>query len=318
MDTYTARPDRYGQDARFVRCGRSGVLLPQVSLGFWHNFGGDANFENARALARYAFDHGVTHFDLANNYGPPPGSAEETLGRLLQEDFAPYRDELFIATKAGYEMWPGPYGNWGSRKSLLASLDQSLRRMKLDYVDLFYSHRYDPATPIEETLQALVDAVRMGKALYVGLSRWPLEPTRQAVRFLREAGTPLLIYQGRLNRLDRAPQEVGILRLCQEEGVGFIAFSPLAQGLLTQRYLHSGIPADSRMAQSRFLKPSALTPELLSQLRDWQAEAAAEGLSLAQWALRWVARQEGVVSVLAGASRVEQLRDNLAAFDKPL
>lgn len=318
MDTYTARPDRYGQDARFVRCGRSGVLLPQVSLGFWHNFGGDANFENARALARYAFDHGVTHFDLANNYGPPPGSAEETLGRLLQEDFAPYRDELFIATKAGYEMWPGPYGNWGSRKSLLASLDQSLRRMKLDYVDLFYSHRYDPATPIEETLQALVDAVKMGKALYVGLSRWPLEPTRQAVRFLREAGTPLLIYQGRLNRLDRAPQEEGILRLCQEEGVGFIAFSPLAQGLLTQRYLHSGIPADSRMAQSRFLKPSALTPELLSQLRDWQAEAAAEGLSLAQWALRWVARQEGVVSVLAGASRVEQLRDNLAAFDKPL
>lgn len=318
MDTYTARPDRYGQDARFVRCGRSGVLLPQVSLGFWHNFGGDANFENARALARYAFDHGVTHFDLANNYGPPPGSAEETLGRLLQEDFAPYRDELFIATKAGYEMWPGPYGNWGSRKSLLASLDQSLRRMKLDYVDLFYSHRYDPATPIEETLQALVDAVRMGKALYVGLSRWPLEPTRQAVRFLREAGTPLLIYQGRLNRLDRAPQEEGILRLCQEEGVGFIAFSPLAQGLLTQRYLHSDIPADSRMAQARFLKPSALTPELLSQLRDWQAEAAAEGLSLAQWALRWVARQEGVVSVLAGASRVEQLRDNLAAFDKPL
>lgn len=318
METYTAHPDRYGQDARFVRCGRSGVLLPQVSLGFWHNFGGDANFENARALARYAFDHGVTHFDLANNYGPPPGSAEETLGRLLQEDFAPYRDELFIATKAGYEMWPGPYGNWGSRKSLLASLDQSLRRMKLDYVDLFYSHRYDPATPIEETLQALVDAVKMGKALYVGLSRWPLEPTRQAVRFLREAGTPLLIYQGRLNRLDRAPQEEGILRLCQEEGVGFIAFSPLAQGLLTQRYLHSGIPADSRMAQARFLKPSALTPELLSQLRDWQAEAAAEGLSLAQWALRWVARQEGVVSVLAGASRVEQLRDNLAAFDKPL
>lgn len=317
MDNYVAAPNRYDV-LQYERCGRSGVLLPKVSLGMWHNFGAEDDFSRCREIMRSAFDNGITHFDLANNYGPPPGSAEETLGRLLQEDFAPYRDELFIATKAGYEMWPGPYGNWGSRKSLLASLDQSLRRMKLDYVDLFYSHRYDPATPIEETLQALVDAVRMGKALYVGLSRWPLEPTRQAVRFLREAGTPLLIYQGRLNRLDRAPQEEGILRLCQEEGVGFIAFSPLAQGLLTQRYLHSDIPADSRMAQARFLKPSALTPELLSQLRDWQAEAAAEGLSLAQWALRWVARQEGVVSVLAGASRVEQLRDNLAAFDKPL
>ena len=316
METYTAHTDRYGEASRFVRCGRSGILLPQVSLGFWHNFGRGADFGNARALARYAFDHGVTHFDLANNYGPPPGSAEETLGRLMQEDFAPYRDELFIASKAGYEMWPGPYGNWGSRKSLLASLDQSLRRMKLDYVDLFYSHRYDPHTPLEETLQALVDAVKLGKALYVGISRWPLEPTRRAIRFLREAGTPLLIYQGRLNRLDRAPQEEGILQLCREEGVGFIAFSPLAQGLLTQRYLHSEIPADSRMAQARFLKPSALTPELLAQLRGWQTEAEAEGLSLAQWALRWVARQEGVTSVLAGASRVEQLRDNLAAFGK--
>ena len=314
MEHYLADSDRYAKGARFVRCGRSGVLLPQLSLGFWHNFGRGDCFENARALARYAFDHGVTHFDLANNYGPPPGSAEETLGRLLQEDFAPYRDELFIATKAGYEMWPGPYGNWGSRKSLHASLDQSLHRMKLDYVDLFYSHRFDPETPLEETLQALADVVRQGKALYVGISRWPLEPTRRAIRFLREAGTPLLIYQGRLNRLDRAPQEEGILQLCQEEGVGFISFSPLAQGLLTNRYLGEEIPADSRMAQARFLKPSALTPELLARLRAWQAEAEAEGLTLAEWALRWVARQAGVTSVLVGASRVEQLRNNLQAF----
>ena len=310
METYTAHPDRYGEASRFVRCGRSGILLPQVSLGFWHNFGHGADFGNARALARYAFDHGVTHFDLANNYGPPPGSAEETLGRLMQEDFAPYRDELFIATKAGYEMWPGPYGNWGSRKYLMASLDQSLKRMNLEYVDLFYSHRYDPETPLEETLQAMVDIVRQGKALYLGISRWPLEATRFAIEYLAARDTPLLIYQGRLNMLDREPLDDGIIDLCNESGVGFISFSPLAQGLLTDRYLN-GIPEDSRMSKEKFLKKSMLTEELLAQLRHWNSEAQASGITLAEKALKWILDTRGVTSVLIGASSVAQLQTNL-------
>lgn len=311
MDRYIASETRYDRSpALFRRCGRSGVMLPKVSLGFWHNFGAHDMFDRSREIARYAFDNGITHFDLANNYGPPPGSAEETLGRLIDEDFRPYRDELFIATKAGYEMWSGPYGNWGSRKSLLASLDQSLRRMHLDYVDLFYSHRYDPNTPLEETLQALVDAVRQGKALYVGISRWPLEALKVAYEYLSSHDVPLLIYQGRLNLIDRTPQEEGILDYCEAQGIGFISFSPLAQGLLTDRYLH-GIPDDSRMAKARFLKPDMLTPALLQQLKAWNAQAKERNESLADMALAWILAQRGVTSVLVGASRVSQLADDL-------
>ena len=289
---------------------RSGVLLPKISLGFWHNFGGDDSYERARAITHYAFDHGITHFDLANNYGPPYGSAEETMGRLMDDDFRRYRDELFIATKAGYDMWPGPYGNWGSRKYLMASLNQSLRRMHLDYVDLFYSHRYDPETPLEETLQALVDIVRAGKALYVGISRWPLEALKIADDYLRAHDVPLLIYQGRVNMIDHAPIDEGILAYCREHGIGFISFSPLAQGLLTDRYLH-GIPQDSRMAQGSSLTKDRLTPELLERLQQLNREALAQGHTLAENALAWILHQEGITSVLVGASSVAQLEKNM-------
>ena len=312
MERYLAAPDRYDNGMTFRRCGQSGVLLPELSLGFWHNFGSVDPYERSREITRYAFDHGVTHFDLANNYGPAYGSAEETMGRLMDDDFRPYRDELFISTKAGYDMWPGPYGNWGSRKYLIASLDQSLRRMHLDYVDLFYSHRYDPETPLEETLQALVDIVRQGKALYVGISRWPLEALRTAYDYLQQRDVPLLIYQGRLNLLDREPQHEGILDFCAEKGVGFISFSPLAQGLLTDRYLN-GVPEDSRMSKGKFLKQSMLTPELLTQLQQWNTEAVAEGRTLAEKALRWILEQRGVTSVLVGASSTAQLEKNLKA-----
>ena len=307
---YSANPNRYESGMQYERCGRSGVLLPKVSLGFWHNFGGVDSYDRSREIVRYAFDHGITHFDLANNYGPPYGSAEETLGRLMDDDFRPYRDELFISTKAGYDMWQGPYGNWGSRKYLMASLDQSLRRMKLDYVDLFYSHRYDPETPLEETLQALVDVVRQGKSLYVGISRWPLEATRFATQYLKERDVPLFIYQGRLNMLDRAPMEEGILDFCAQEGIGFISFSPLAQGLLTDRYLN-GIPEDSRMSKGKFLKASMLTPELLSQLQQWNHQANEHGMTLAEMALTWILQQHAVTSVLIGASSTLQLSNNL-------
>ena len=310
MDNYFADPLRYDGGMKYERCGRSGVLLPKVSLGFWHNFGGVDPYERSREITHYAFDHGITHFDLANNYGPPYGSAEETMGRLMDDDFRPYRDELFIATKAGYDMWPGPYGNWGSRKYLMASLDQSLKRMKTDYVDLFYSHRYDPETPLEETLQALVDVVRQGKALYVGISRWPLEATKTAYEYLRQRDVPLLIYQGKLNLLNREPQEEGILDFCHEHGIGFISFSPLAQGLLTDRYL-KGIPADSRMSKGKFLKKEMLTDELLEQLRSYNQAAAARGETLAEMALAWILQQQGVTSVLVGASSTEQLKNNL-------
>jgi len=311
MEKYTASANRYDNETMgYNRCGRSGVLLPKVSLGFWHNFGAVDDYNNCKAIARYAFDNGITHFDLANNYGPPYGSAEETMGRLMDEDFRPYRDELFISTKAGYDMWDGPYGNWGSRKYLMASLDQSLKRMHLDYVDLFYSHRYDPETPLEETLQALVDIVRAGKALYVGISRWPLEATRFAFQYLKERDVPCLIYQGRLNMLDRAPQQEGILDLCQQEGVGFISFSPLAQGLLTDRYLN-GIPEGSRMTRGKFLKEEMLTNELLEKLRLWNSEAQQQGMTLAERALRWILEQKGVTSVLIGASSTAQLDRNL-------
>jgi len=309
---YTASEHRYDKaEQMYQRCGRSGVMLPKVSLGFWHNFGGIDPYERSRAITHYAFDHGITHFDLANNYGPPYGSAEETFGRLMDDDFRPYRDELFIASKAGYDMWPGPYGNWGSRKYLMASLDQSLQRMHLDYVDLFYSHRYDPATPLEETLQALVDIVRTGKALYVGISRWPLEALKTADEYLRQRDVPLLIYQGRLNMLDREPAEQGILQYCHDRGIGFIAFSPLAQGLLTDRYLN-GIPADSRMAREHFLKSEQLTPQLLGYLQELKAKADQQGETIAQQALRWVLDQQGVTSVLIGASSTQQLEGNLA------
>ena len=238
-EKYIPAESRYDcSEQMYRRCGKSGVLLPKISLGFWHNFGGNDPYERSRAITHYAFDHGITHFDLANNYGPPYGSAEETMGRLMVDDFKPYRDELFIASKAGYDMWPGPYGNWGSRKYLISSLDQSLKRMNLEYVDLFYSHRYDPETPLEETLQTLVDIVKAGKALYVGISRWPLEALKFADEYLRERDVPLLIYQGRLNLLDKEPQEEGILDYCHNHGIGFISFSPLAQGLLTDRYLN--------------------------------------------------------------------------------
>ena len=308
---YTASASRYdGSETMYRRCGRSGVLLPKISLGLWHNFGGVNPYERSRDITHYAFDHGITHFDLANNYGPPYGTAEETFGRLMDDDFRPYRDELFIFSKAGYDMWPGPYGNWGSRKYLMASLEQSLRRMKLDYVDLFYSHRFDPLTPMEETLQALVDIVRQGKALYVGISNWPLEGLKFADEYLRRHDVPLLIYQGRLNMLNREPMEQGILDYCHRQGIGFISFSPLAQGLLTDRYLN-GIPTDSRMARNFNLKKEVLTPELLERLRKLNAEAAREGETLAQKALKWNLAQDGVTSVLVGASSVAQLEQNM-------
>ena len=313
MEKYIADDNRYDNGMEYMRCGRSGVMLPKVSLGFWHNFGAVDPYERSREITHYAFDHGITHFDLANNYGPPYGSAEETMGRLMDEDFRKYRDELFISTKAGYDMWPGPYGNWGSRKYLMASLDQSLQRMHLDYVDLFYSHRYDPETPLEETLQALVDIVRSGKALYVGISRWPLEASRFAFRYLKERDVPCLIYQGRLNMLDKEPMESGILELCREHDVGFISFSPLAQGLLTDRYLN-GIPEDSRMSKEHFLKKEMLTDALLAQLRQWNEEALSQGMTLAEKALRWILEQQGVTSVLVGASSVKQLQRNIAAL----
>lgn len=308
---YMPSENRYDDsDNLYRRCGRSGVMLPKISLGFWHNFGGVDPYERSRAITHYAFDHGITHFDLANNYGPPYGSAEETMGRLIDDDFKPYRDELFISTKAGYDMWPGPYGNFGSRKYLMASIDQSLRRMHLDYADLFYSHRYDPDTPVEETLQAMTDIVKQGKALYLGISNWPLEPLKVAVEYLKAHGVPLLIYQGRLNLLDRKPIEQGILDYCAEQGVGFISFSPLAQGLLTDRYLN-GIPKDSRMAIGKFLREEQLTDDLLAYLQRLNATAAARGETLAEMALAWILHRPGMTSVLVGASSVAQLEKNM-------
>ena len=309
--SYVASSHRYDQQATiYRRCGNSGVLLPKVSLGFWHNFGATDPYTRSRDITHYAFDHGITHFDLANNYGPPYGTAEETMGKLMREDFAPYRDELFISSKAGYDMWEGPYGNWGSRKYLMASLDQSLRRMNLDYVDLFYSHRYDPITPLEETLQALVDIVRSGKALYVGISRWPLEALKFADEYLRQRDVPLLIYQGKLNMLDREPMDEHITDYCADHGIGFISFSPLAQGLLTDRYIN-GIPEGSRMSHESSLSSDTLTPELIAQLRTWNDEALSKGYTLAEMALRWILDQRGVTSVLVGVSSTAQLEKNI-------
>ena len=311
MENYRLTEPRY-EAMNYRRCGRSGLLLPEISLGFWHNFGAEADPEKCRAIVEAAFDAGITYFDLANNYGPPYGSAETTFGQIYARSLRAHRDEILVATKAGHDMWPGPYGEWGSRKNLMASLDQSLRRLQLDYVDIFYSHRPDPLTPLEETMQALVDIVRSGKALYVGISKYPPEMAARAYAYLREAHVPCLVYQGRYNMLERTPEEE-ILPQAAAEGVGYVAFSPLAQGLLTDRYLN-GIPEDSRMRHSQFLKESVLTPELLAQLRAWNEEARAEGLTLAQYALRWILRRPEVTSVIVGASSVEQLKNNLQAI----
>ena len=299
----------------YRRSGNSGVLLPEISLGMWHNFGCLTPFETSRAIVLTAFECGITHFDLANNYGPEPGAAEFFMGKMMCSDFCAHRDELFISTKAAYDMWEGPYGSWASRKHLIASLNQSLRRMNLEYVDLFYCHRYDPETPLDETLQTLVDVVRQGKVLYVGLSRWPLAAACYGYKYLRERDVPCLIYQGRLNILDRAPLQEGIVKQCQEDGVGVISFSPLAQGLLTDRYL-DGIPKDSRIAHDpRFLNAEALTPERISLIKALNEIADRRGESLATMALAWVLQQKGVTSVIVGASSPEQLRNNLKAID---
>ncbi|TXS79111.1 MULTISPECIES: L-glyceraldehyde 3-phosphate reductase [unclassified Streptomyces] len=308
---YTAHPDRYA-DMPYRRTGRSGLKLPALSLGLWHNFGPDRPAETQRAILRRAFDLGVTHFDLANNYGPPPGAAESALGEALKADFAPYRDELVISTKAGYLMWPGPYGEWGSRKYLLSSLDQSLARMGLDYVDIFYSHRPDPETPFEETMGALHSAVQQGKALYVGVSNYSPEETREAARILGELGTPLLIHQPRYSMLDRRPED-GLLDTLDELRVGSIAYSPLEQGLLTSRYL-DGIPEGSRAASdSPFLSADTVTEDLVEQLRALAGIAEARGQSLAQMALAWVLRGGRVTSALIGASSTQQLEDSVTA-----
>ncbi len=309
---YTAHPDRYA-DMPYRRTGRSGLKLPALSLGLWHNFGPDRPAGTQRAILRRAFDLGVTHFDLANNYGPPPGAAESALGEALRADFAPYRDELVISTKAGYLMWPGPYGEWGSRKYLLSSLDQSLSRMGLDHVDIFYSHRFDPETPLEETMGALHTAVQQGKALYVGVSNYSAEQTREAARILGELGTPLLINQPRYSMLDRRPEDEGLMDALDELGVGSIAYSPLEQGLLTARYL-DGIPEDSRAASdSPFLNTDAVTGELVGRLRSLDEIAGSRGQTLAQMALSWVLRGGRLTSALVGASSPEQLEDSVAA-----
>lgn len=311
---YSAAENRYECGMQYRRAGRSGVMLPAISLGLWHNFGDVDTLSLSRKKLHYAFDHGITHFDLANNYGPSYGSAEETFGQIMKSSLAPYRDELFISTKAGHDMWPGPYGNWGSRKHLMASLDQSLKRMNLDYVDVFYSHRYDPETPLEETLQALVDIVRKGKALYVGLSKYPLDAYLFACRYLKERDVPCLLYQGRYSMLVREPESQGILNAVKENGSGFVAFSPLAQGLLTNRYLN-GIPDDSRIARGGFLKKEALTPEVLGKIQALNERAAMRGQSLAEMALAWLLKNETVTSVIVGASSVEQLGDSLKTLN---
>ena len=309
---YSADAHRY--DAMtYRRCGRSGLRLPTVSLGLWHNFGYDRPLETQRAILRRAFDLGITHFDLANNYGPPYGSAEENVGRLLAADFRPYRDELILSTKAGYDMWPGPYGEWSSRKYLLASLNQSLRRMAVEYVDVFYSHRFDPDTPMEETLGALDSAVRQGKALHVGISSYSAAKTSQAAAILRELGTPLLIHQPSYSMLNRWIEE-GLLDVLEREGVGCIAFSPLAQGMLTDRYLH-GIPAGSRASEGSSLSPDWLTEENLAKIRALNDIADHRGQSLAQMALAWTLRDPRMTSIVIGASSVAQLEANVAALD---
>jgi L-glyceraldehyde 3-phosphate reductase len=311
--TYVAATDRYDR-MPYRRCGRSGLLLPAVSLGLWHNFGHDRPLDGQREILRRAFDLGVTHFDLANNYGPPYGSAEENFGRIMRSDLAPYRDELIISTKAGYDMWPGPYGEWGSRKYVLASLDQSLGRMGLDYVDIFYSHRLDPDTPLEETMGALDTAVRQGKALYAGISSYSAERTEEAARILRELGTPLLIHQPSYSMLNRWV-EPDLLEVLGREGIGSIVFSPLGQGMLTDKYL-DGIPQGSRASQGKSLDPEFLNEDNLARVRALNEIAGRRGQTLAQLAVAWVLRDPRVTSALIGASSVPQLEDNVAALDR--
>jgi L-glyceraldehyde 3-phosphate reductase len=309
---YQPDPARYGH-FKYNRCGKSGLKLPPISLGLWHNFGGVDSLENGKAMIHYAFDSGITHFDLANNYGPPPGSAEENFGIILSRDLKPYRDELIISTKAGYLMWDGPYGDLGSRKYLLSSLDQSLKRMQLDYVDIFYSHRPDPDTPLEETMSALADAVKQGKALYAGISNYPADSTRKASQILRDLGTPCLIHQPKYSMFERWVEE-SLIDVLEDEGIGLIAFSPLAQGLLTDRYLH-GIPDGSRASKPfGFLKQKDITEEKLVKIKKLSDIALSRGQTLAQMAIAWLLKDSRVTSVLIGASSVEQLRINLASL----
>ena len=310
--SYLASPKRY-QSMEYRRCGHSGLQLPAISLGLWHNFGDTTLFDNSRDMLLCAFDLGITHFDLANNYGPPPGSAETNFGRILQQDLMPYRDEMVISSKAGYTMWEGPYGDWGSKKYLIASLNQSLKRMGLDYVDIFYHHRPDPNTPLEETMGALDLIVRQGKALYVGLSNYPAETAPQAIKILRDLGTPCLIHQPKYSMFERWV-EGGLLDVLQDEGVGSIAFSPLAGGLLTDRYLH-GIPPDSRAAHSKFLKPEVITEQKLGQIKKLNDMALARGQKLSQMALAWVLRGDRITSVLIGASRTSQIEDAVGMLE---
>ncbi len=311
---YLADSNRYARPDFFARCGKSGLLLPRISLGLWHNFGDVDSFETARDIVLRALDLGVTHFDLANNYGPPPGSAESNIGKMLATDLKPYRDELIISTKAGYTMWPGPYGDWGSRKYLLSSLDQSLHRMRLEYVDIFYSHRMDPVTPLEETMGALAHAVKSGKALYAGISNYNPETTARAAALLHEMGTPLLIHQPKYNMFERSAEQ-GLFDVLEREGVGCIPFSPLAQGLLTGRYL-GGIPEDARAAKDHgFLRPEGVNPEVMAKVRALGEIAEARGQSIAQLALAWVLRDARVTTALIGESKISQLEECIAATE---
>ena len=311
---YKADEKRYDQ-MKYLRCGKSGILMPRIALGLWHNFGSVDSFENQKAILFKAFDNGITHFDLANNYGPVAGSAEENFGRIISNELRPYRDELLISTKAGYDMWPGPYGNFGSRKYLISSLDQSLQRMNLDYVDIFYHHRPDPDTPLEETMEALSDIVRQGKALYVGLSNYKAADTRKAAEILKANKTPLLIHQPSYSMLNRWVEDDGLLDTLQEVGAGCICFSPLAQGVLTDKYLH-GIPEGSRATRNHFLKSSNITPEVIDKVTKLNEIAAGRGQTLAQMALSWVLRKDRVTTVLIGASKVEQIEDNVRIIDR--
>lgn len=310
---YSADEGRYSSGMQYRRSGRSGIMLPEISLGLWQNFGDTSPLSRSREMILHAFDKGICHFDLANNYGPSYGSAEATFGQIMQADLLPYRDELFISTKAGYDMWPGPYGDKGSRKYLISSLDQSLKRMHLDYVDIFYSHRYDPDTPLEETMQALVDIVRSGKALYAGISNYPYDAAAFAYSYLREHNVPCLLHQLKYNILHRNPEDEGLIRQAAKNGSGLIVFSPLAQGLLTDRYLN-GIPAGSRASRDFSLKKDSLTPELLEKLEKLNHIAGERGQTLAQMALAWVLRDSMVTSVIVGASSIEQLDNNLLSI----
>jgi len=312
--SYTAKENRY-EAMKYRRCGRSGLQLPEISLGLWHNFGGGDNYETGRETVLCAFDSGVTHFDLANNYGPPPGSAEKTFGRILKENLLPYRDEIIVSTKAGYAMWPGPYGDWGSRKYLVASLDASLKRMGLDYVDIFYHHRPDPNTPVEETMNALADIVRQGKALYAGISNYSAEESAAAISLLRSLGVPCLIHQAKYSMLNRWTED-GLLDVLEREGAGCICFSPLAQGLLTNRYLDGSIPEGSRASKGVFLKASAITTELLEKLNALNAVAREGGRTLATLAIQWILRDKRNTSVLIGASSSAQLKENLLSLSQ--